>query len=341
MYIYYNTAVILIFLTMSNTNPKLPFLEIFEWIEQDPNILMWKVPDEDREIKNGAKLVVRESQSAMLVNEGKLADVFGAGTHSLSTKNTPILSNILGFKYGFDSPYRADVYYFSTKQFVALKWGTTSPILMRDPQFGQVRLRAFGTYNMRIVDVAKFFREYAGTFPLLTVFEWENQIRDFIIAKFSEVIATSGISVVDMAGNLTALSEKISPLIEPYFLEFGIEVKNFTLVSVSLPDEVTKYFDTATNMNIIGDMDRFQKFNTAVAIEKEGTAVSGWVQDGAALGVMMGMMHEQMKSNASSATPQAPVDAKDRLQKLKSLFDDGLISEDEYNTKKSQILSEI
>ncbi|MBF1098514.1 MAG: SPFH domain-containing protein, partial [Riemerella sp.] len=148
---------------MADTNSKLPFLEIIEWVEPDPNLLMWKVPDQDKEIKNGAKLIVRESQTALFLNEGVAADVFPAGTHELSTKNIPILSKLKGWKYGFESPFKADVYYFSTKQFVNLKWGTPAPVLMRDPQFGQVRVRAFGSYNVRITDVAKFFKEYAGT----------------------------------------------------------------------------------------------------------------------------------------------------------------------------------
>lgn len=318
-------------------NPKLPFLEIIEWIEENPNILMWKAPDCDCEIKNGAKLIVRESQSAILLNEWRIADIFYTGTHTLSTQNIPVLSSIMGWKYGFNSPFKADIYYFSTKQFVNLKWGTTSPILMRDSEFGQIRLRAFWTYNLRIIDEKKFFTEYAGTFPILTVFEFENQIRDFIIAKFSEIISTSGVSVLDMTGNLTSLSEKISPYIEPYFQEFGIEIKNFTIVSVSLPEEVIKYFDTKTSMNMMGDLQKFKEFNTAVAIGNDNSSLASGVQEWAAMGVMIGMMQKELQEAKNSQNTKND-DSIEKLQKLKKLFEEWLIDESEYKAKKSQIL---
>ena len=169
---------------MASPDAKLPFVEIIEWIEENPNVLMRKVCDKDKAIKNGAKLIVRESQEALFLNEGIAADAFGPGTHTLKTQNVPVLSQLKGWKYGFESPFKADVYYFAMQQFINLKWGTPAPILMRDPQFGQVRVRAFGTYNVRIKDTKKFFNQYAGTFPHLTIFELEHQLRDFIAPKF-------------------------------------------------------------------------------------------------------------------------------------------------------------
>lgn len=325
---------------MADTNSKLPFLEIIEWVETNPNLLMWKVPDQDKEIKNGAKLIVRESQTVLFLNEGVLADVFTAGTHTLSTNNIPILSKLKGWKYGFESPFKADVYYFSTKQFVNLKWGTPAPVLMRDPQFGQVRVRAFGSYNVRITDVGKFFKEYAGTYPHLTIFELETQLRDFIAPKFGEVLANANLSVIDVAGNMTELSNKIRPLIEPYFTDLGVEVTQFTVSSVTLPEEVTEFYDKVTNMNMIGDMERFQKFNTAIAIGNDKSTAASGIQDGVAMGMMMGAMQQQMQQNQSIQSQQSVSDdTTTKLQKLKTLFDNGLIDETEYKAKKAEILS--
>ncbi len=325
---------------MADTNSKLPFLEIIEWVETNPNLLMWKVPDQDKEIKNGAKLIVRESQTVLFLNEGVLADVFTAGTHTLSTNNIPILSKLKGWKYGFESPFKADVYYFSTKQFVNLKWGTPAPVLMRDPQFGQVRVRAFGSYNVRITDVDKFFKEYAGTYPHLTIFELETQLRDFIAPKFGEVLANANLSVIDVAGNMTELSNKIRPLIEPYFTDLGVEVTQFTVSSVTLPEEVTEFYDKVTNMNMIGDMERFQKFNTAIAIGNDKSTAASGIQDGVAMGMMMGAMQQQMQQNQSIQSQQSVSDdTTTKLQKLKTLFDNGLIDETEYKAKKAEILS--
>lgn len=314
----------------------LPFIEIIEWVEHDPNLLLWKFPDSDREIKNGAKLIVRESQGALLLNEGQLADVFGAGTHSLETRNVPLLSSLKGWKYGFKSPFKADVYFLCTRLFTALKWGTPAPVMMRDPQFGQVRVRAFGSYTVRITDAAKFFRQYAGTFPQLTIMELECQLRDFIAPKFGEALATANISVLDVAGNNATLNEKISPLIQPYFYDFGLEVTRFTVTSVTLPEEVTQYYDKVTGMNMVTDMNKFQQFNTAVATSQPGTAANSGLQQGVAIGMMMNQAQQHQQPQAIQ---QSSIEEK--LQKLKSLFDAGLIDEAEYKLKKASLLENL
>ena len=328
---------------MASPDSKLPFLEIIEWVEENPNLLMRKICDSDKEIKNGAKLVVRESQKAMFLNEGTIADVFEAGTHTLKTQNIPVLSKLKGWKYGFESPFKADVYYFSVTQFVNLKWGTPAPILMRDSQFGQVRIKAFGSYNVRIKDIAKFFKEYAGTFPILTIFELENQLRDFIAPKFGEVIAQSGISVLDLAGNMTELSAKIRPLITPYFENLGVEVTEFAVSSVTLPTEVTKHFDDVTSMNMVGDMNRYTQFQTAKAIGEEGNPLQNNVQQGTAMGMMLGAMQQQIQNPnpSQNQTNTSTDDLASRLQKLKTLFDNGLIDEEEFKEKKAEIIAEL
>jgi membrane protease subunit (stomatin/prohibitin family) len=314
----------------------LPFIEIIEWVEHSPNLLMYKFADADKEIKNGAQLTVRESQTALLLNEGQLADTFSAGRHKLSTENIPILSRLKGWKYGFESPFKADVYFFSTKQFVNLKWGTPAPIIMPDLQLGQVRVRAFGTYNIRIVDVAKFFFQYAGTYPQLSIMELEFQLRDYIAPKFGEVLSQAKIPVIEVAGNLSALSSKIQPLIQPYFSEFGIEITQFAISSATLPEEVTAHFDKITNMNMVQDMDKFQQFNMANAVGQQGTGLNAGVQQGAMVGAMMNAMNQMNQQKTQPAE-----DITTKLQKLKSLFDTGLIDEADYKTKKEELLKQL
>lgn len=322
----------------------LPFIEIIEAITPDPNLLMWRYDGADQEIKNGAKLTVRESQHVMLLNEGQLADVFGPGLHTLSTENIPILSNLRGWRYGFNSPFKVDVYYFNTHQFINLKWGTPAPIIMPDSQFGQVRVRAFGAYNIRIADVATFFRQYAGTYPQLTIFELERQLRDFIAPKFGEVLVQHGYSIMDVAGNITLLSDKILPQLQPFFAELGLELVKFQISSVTLPDEVTKYYDTVTNMNMVGDMNRFQQFNMANAIGQEGTAANAGTQQAAMMGAVMGQMAQMTQSvqqNAQAPAAAPEEDVMGKLKKLKEMFDMELIEEDEFKAKKAELLSKL
>ena len=247
-----------------------PFIEIIESITPDPNLLMWKYADQDKEIKNGAQLTVRESQVALFLNEGQLADVFKPGLHELSTENIPILSRLKGWKYGFKSTFKADVYFFNTRHFVNNKWGTPAPILMNDPQFGQIRIRAFGSFDIQIKDIATFFRQYAGSFERFTIFELQHELRDYIAPKFGEVLSNENITVTDVAGNITELGKKIEPFIKPYLESFGLELTQFVVTSVTLPEEVTKHYDNITNMNMVSDMDKFTQFNTAKAIGQKG-----------------------------------------------------------------------
>jgi membrane protease subunit (stomatin/prohibitin family) len=315
----------------------LPFIEIIESAAPDPNLLMWKFADEDKEIKNGAKLTVRESQHVMLLNEGQLADIYSPGLHTLSTQNIPVLSRLKGWKYGFESPFKADVYFFNTHQFINNKWGTPAPILMKDPEFGQIRIRAFGSFDIKIADPAAFFKEYAGTYKQLTIFELQHQLRDFIAPKFGEILANERIAVTEVAGSISDLSKKIEPLLKPYFLQLGIELTQFIITSITLPEEVLVHYDKITSMNMVTDMDKFTKFNTANAISEKGTAVHDATQNALGLGIIM----NQMQQNNAHAKEEVKDDLTLKLQKLKSLFDAGLIDEEEFKTKKSEILSQL
>lgn len=308
----------------------LPFIEIIESVTPDPNLLMWKFADADKEIKNGAALTVRESQSVLLLNEGQLADTFVPGKYTLKTENIPVLTRLKGWKYGFESPFKADVYFFNTHQFVNLKWGTPTPVLMRDPAFGQVRIRAFGTYNIRISDVGRFFREYAGTYPRLNIVELELQLRDFIAPKFAEVLAQANIAVVDAAGNISELNKKIQPLIQQYFTDLGLEVTQFTITSVTLPEEVLKHYDNVTGMNMVTDMNKFSQFSIANAMDKENSAMGDAARQAVAVGMIM--------NQANTASPAPTEDITARLKKLKELFETQLITEAEYAAKKEELI---
>lgn len=310
------------------------FLEIIESTTADPNLLLWKFPDNDKEIKNGARLTVRESQTALFLNEGQLADVFAPGLHTLSTQNIPIISRLKGWKYGFESPFKADVYFFNTHQFINNKWGTPAPILLRDPEFGPVRVRAFGSFDIRISDVATFFRQYAGTYEQLSIFELQTQLRDFIAPAFGEILANENMSVLDVAGNVSSLSQRIEPLIKPYFQQLGLELTRFVITSVSMPDEVTAHYDRITNMNMVKDMDRYTQFNTATAIGQPGSAANEATQTA----MMMGMMMNQLGKKTEADTGN---DVASRLQKLKTLFESGLIDEAEFKAKKAEVLQQL
>ncbi|RZJ78639.1 MAG: SPFH domain-containing protein [Flavobacterium sp.] len=312
----------------------LPFIEIIEATTPDPNLLMWKYLDEDKEIKNGAKLTVRESQIALFLNEGQVADVFKPGLYSLSTENIPILSSLKGWKYGFNSLFKADVYFINTRQFVNNKWGTPAPILMNDPVFGQIRVRAFGTFDIQIKDIATFFRQYAATYKTFTIFELQYELRDFIAPKFGEVLAQENISITDVAGNISELSKKVTPFLKPYFEQFGIELITFTISSVTLPDEVLAHYDKITNMNMVTDMDKFSKFNTANAIGQKGTALNDATQNAMAMGIMMNQMQQNNQQPAQD-------DVSARHQKLKTLFENGLIDETEYKAKKAELIDKL
>ena len=311
------------------------FIDIIEAATPDPNLLMWKFEDTDKEIKNGAKLTVRESQIAVFLNEGQLADVFQPGLHTLSTENIPVLSRLKGWKYGFQSPFKADIYFVNTRQFVNNKWGTPAPIMMRDPEFGQVRVRAFGTFDIQIKDFETFFRQYAGSYRTFTIFELQYELRDFIAPKFGEVLAQENIAVKDIAGNVTELGEKITPFLKPYFAQFGIDLITFTITSVTLPDEVSAHYDKITNMNMVTDMDKFTRFSTAQAIGQQGTVANEGTTSGMIAGMMMNQMQQQMNP------PAAQDDITAKLQKLKTLFESGLIDETEYKAKKTELIDKL
>lgn len=254
----------------------------------------------DNEIKNGAKLVVREGQAAVFVNEGQLADVFKPGTYTLTTQNVPILATLKGWKYGFSSPFKAEVYFVSTRQFTDLKWGTMNPVMRRDPEFGPVRLRGFGTYAMRVKDPGAIIREIAGTSGRFTVDGVMEQLRNLIVSRFGEAIGESKVPLLDMAGQTTEMSDSVGAIIRPEFEALGLELTKLLIENISLPPEVEAALDKRSSMGIVGNMQQYTQFQAANAME----AAAKNPGSGAAMG--MGFVVAQQMGQAVQQA-QAPV----------------------------------
>jgi len=284
-------------------------IDIIEWNQESASETMaWRFPTGANEIKNGAKLVVREGQKAILVNMGKLADVFEPGMYTLETKNIPILSTLMGWKYGFDSPFKCEVYFVSTRRFTDLKWGTANPIMMRDREFGMVRIRAFGSYAVQVADAAAFLRQLISTDPNFEVYEIAAQLRNMMVARFSDAVASSGLPCLDMAANLDELSEFCQKKIGAEAAQMGLSLPIFLIENVSLPPNVEEALDKRTSMGMIGNLDQYLKYQTAHAIEKAAANPSGGAAAvGAGLGAGMGMANQMLAAMAPAAAAPPPL----------------------------------
>ncbi len=272
-------------------------LEIIEFNDDSRDTLAWRFPDEDKAIKNGAQLIVRESQAAQFVYVGQFGDCFSPGKHSLVTENIPVLSRLKGWKYGFQSPFKADVYYVTTRLFTGNKWGTANPVMMRDKDFGVVRLRAFGTFDFRVVNPPVFLKEVAGTDQHFRLDEFADTMRSRIVSIFSEALASSGVPALDVAARYSELGDALLPLINPAVTtKYGIEIASFIVENVSVPPEVEAAIDKRSSMGAIGNLNDYVKFQMAESMTKGG---DGGGSPAAAAGQMamgFGMAQEMMKS---------------------------------------------
>lgn len=261
------------------------FIDIIEWTEPSNNdILCYRFPRYQNEIKNGAKLTVREGQTAVFVSEGQIADVFSPGMHTLETKNLPILSTIKGWKYGFNSPFKAEVYFVSTRQWTDKKWGTQNPIMLRDPEFGPVRVRAFGTYAFRVSDAAVFLRELVATDPSFESYEIANQLRNVIVSRFVDAMGQAKIPMLDLAGNYEKISQVARERIAPEMQGMGLTITQFYVENISLPPEVEQMLDKRSSMAVLGDLGQYTRFQTANAIGDAANNPGGVAGVGAGLG---------------------------------------------------------
>lgn len=289
------------------------FIEIIQWLDDSNDTMVWRFPVYNQEIKYGAQLTVRENQAAVFVNEGKAADVFGPGRHELTTNNIPILTTLRGWKYGFQSPFKAEVYFFNTRLFTDLKWGTSNPVMMRDADFGMIRIRAFGTYAMKIANPKTFFETVVGTRGLATTDEITGQLRSTILSKLSDAIAEAKIPALDIASKYDELSAHAKGVIGPEFGSFGLDLTKFFVENVSLPEEVEAAIDQRTKLGVLGDrMGQYTQLQAAEAI-KVAAANPGGIAGagvglgaGVAMGQAMGAAYQGTFGGAGMTPPPPP-----------------------------------
>jgi membrane protease subunit (stomatin/prohibitin family) len=285
------------------------FIEIIQWLDDTNDSLVYRFPVYNQEIKMGAQLTVRENQAALFINEGKAADLFGPGRHELTTQNLPILTTLRGWKYGFQSPFKAEVYFFNTRLFTDLKWGTTNPVMMRDAEFGMIRLRAFGTYAMKIGDPKAFFTAIVGTAGLTTTEEITGQLRSTILSRLSDAIAESKVAALDIASKYDELSQHGKQVLAPEFASYGLELARFFIENVSLPEEVEAAIDQRTKLGVLGDrMGQYTQLQAAeamkVAAANPGGAAGAGVGIGA--GIAMGGAMGQAMTAGMAGAPGVP-----------------------------------
>ena len=298
---------------------KKQFIDIIEWTDDSRDTLSYRFPDDDREIKNGAQLIVRESQVAQFVYLGQFGDSFGPGKYSLTTDNIPILTDLEGWKYGLESPFKADVYYVVMRLFTGNKWGTANPVMMRDADFGVVRLRAYGTYDFRVVDVKKFLKEVAGTDDHFRLDEFNDTMRSRIVSVFSDALATAKIPALDVASRYGELGEALLPLINPPIgMKYGLEMTTFIVENVSVPAEVESAIDKRSSMAAVGNLNDYVKFQMAQGMAQGGDGGVGGIGAQMAVGMAMaqqminqpgGLMAQQTPGISSSPAAPAAADA--------------------------------
>lgn len=288
------------------------FIDIIQWTDDTQDTMVYRFERYGNQIKNGAQLTVRESQAAVFVSEGQIADVFGPGMYTLETQNLPILSTLKGWKYGFNSPFVAEVYFVNTKRFTNQKWGTMNPFMMRDQDFGIVRVRAFGNYEMRVLDPAKFIREIVGTDGEFTTNEINEQIRNAIVSNFSTVIAEANVPVLDLVGKYQTLGKDLVSKIQPHIDQYGIELSGLFIENVSVPPEVEEAIDKRSSMGAVGNLQNFTQYQMASAMEKAAENPGGAAGGGMGLGMGMMMMNQmgqpqqQPQQGATSIPPPVP-----------------------------------
>jgi membrane protease subunit (stomatin/prohibitin family) len=333
------------------------FIDIIQWTETGDGTLAWRFPMADMEIQNGASLTVRESQMAIFVNEGKVADIFGPGMYKLGTQTLPVLTYLKNWDKLFESPFKSDVYFFSTRQQVDQKWGTAQPITIRDKDFGAVRLRAFGNYSFRVVEPKLFHTEISGTRDIYGVADLDGQLRGLVMQNISVAIAASGIPFLDLAANQTMFALALSSQLAPEFAKIGLKLDGLTVQSVSLPEELQKILDQKIGMGMVGnDMGKFMQYQTAQAIPKfaEGAGGGGGVAGdamglgaGVALGQVLaqnlqaGLQAQPAAGAAAADTAVRPDDVMATLEKLGELKAKGILTQEEFDAKKAELLKKL
>ena len=335
---------------------KKQFIDVIQWVEEGDGVLAYRYPMQDFEIQYGAQLTVRDSQMAVFVNEGKVADVFGPGLHKLTTQTLPLLTNLQNWDKLFESPFKSDVYFFSTRLQLDRKWGTPNPITIRDKDFGMVRMRAFGIYSYKIADPGRFYREISGTRESYGVDDLDGQLRNLVVATMTDLFGESGVPFIDMAANQVEFGRAMQDKLTPVFERYGLALDAFAVQNVSLPEELQKILDTKIGMNMIGDMGRYTQYQTANAIPLAAQNEGGLAAIGAGLGAGVGIGQAVAGAVAQAMTPGAPAPAAPvaaapapmsadevvaTLEKLHGLVGKGILSQAEFDAKKAELLGKL
>lgn len=309
-------------------------IDVIEWVETENGILSYRFPMTDREIQNGAQLTVRSSQLVLFVNEGHIGDLFEAGMHTIATNNLPVLTNLKNWDKGFNSPFKSDLYFFSTRDQLDQRWGTTTPIVFRDKDYGSIRVRAHGTYSYRIKNPKIFFSKVSGTRDVFTTADLEGQLRSVIITNLASHFGKIQVSFIDMASNQMEFSQVLKNALAPSLEEYGLELMNFLVQSISLPEELQASLDKVTSMRMVGDLRKYAEFQSADSI-----SIAAKNEGGAGMGI--GMAMGQNMVNRASAPEQPAEDPIATIKKLHDLMQAGVLSESEFNAKKVELLGKI
>jgi membrane protease subunit (stomatin/prohibitin family) len=323
------------------------FIDVIDWVDE-PGVLAIRYPIQDKEIQNGAQLTVREGQVAAFINEGRVADIFEPGLHTLETRNLPILTSLLNWDKAFASPFKSDIYFFSQREQINRKWGTQQPITIRDKELGPIRLRAFGTYSFRIETVSSFAVKLMGSLDQLRVEDIDPQLRGAIATAIATGLGGGDTPFLDLAANQTAMSEAMKEAVDKSLSQWGLKVTSFFVESLSLPEEVQKHLDKASSMRVIGDLDRYAKFQSAEAIEAAASQPGGAAGAGVGMGAGLAMGQAMAAGLAGAGTPsggqaggQGGDDPFATIERLHKLVTIGAISQEEFDSKKAELLGRI
>ncbi|EGC17280.1 SPFH/Band 7/PHB domain protein [Kingella denitrificans ATCC 33394] len=323
------------------------FIDVIQWENPDEDTLVWRFPIADQEIQNGASLTVRESQAAVFVDEGVVADVFLPGRYTLNTKTLPVLTNLRNWDKFFQSPFKSDVYFFNTRQQLGKRWGTAQPVTVRDTDFGMVQLRAFGMYSYRIAQPDVFFKEVSGVVERYSGNDLETQLRNTVMTQMAAAFGTSNIPFLDMAANQVLLSQAMVEKLQPAFAALGLALESFTVESVTLPENVQQALDKRMSMNIVGDLGTYTQYQTAESIPLAAQNEGGLAGMGAGMGVGVGIGQAMAGAMSNTAAPNvqaasAPAaDPNAKLAQLKTMLDNGLITQADYDSAKEQVLKQL
>mgnify|MGYP001572968101 CR=1 FL=1 len=336
---------------------KKQFIDIIQWTEDAADggeTMAWRFPMQEMEIQNGAALTVRESQMAVFVNEGRIADVFGPGSYKLTTQTLPVLTYLQNWDKLFESPFKSDVYFFSTRQKLDRKWGTPNPVTVRDKDFGMVRLRAFGIYAFHLVDPKLFHTAVSGTVERYTTEQLESQLRNSIVGNISDIFGESGVPFIDMASNQLEFGNALKAKLDPLFQQYGLVLDSLVVQNISLPEELQKMLDARIGVNMMGGMQGFTQYQVASAIPLAAQNEGGLAGLGAGVGVGFGVGQQVAQSMAQALNPQAavpaavpvaaPVSADDvvaTLEKLHGLMEKGILSKEEFEAKKAELMKKL